>query len=153
VTAAETWANTGALFAFSVLPTIIFFSSLMTLLYYLGVMQLFVKAFAWVMVRTMGVSGAESLSAAGNIFVGQTEAPLLVKPFVRSMTNSELHAVMTGGFATVAGGVMAAYVGDADRLLPRHRGAPDRRLGDVGAGGAGDLQGDVPGDEESVPAG
>ncbi len=111
VTAAETWANTGALFAFSVLPTIIFFSSLMTLLYYLGIMQFFVKVFAWVMQRTMEVSGAESLSAAGNIFVGQTEAPLLVKPYVRTMTNSELHAVMTGGFATVAGGVMAAFVG------------------------------------------
>ena len=109
--AAGTWANTGAFFAFNVLPTIIFFSSLMTLLYYFGVMQLFVKAFAWVMIRTMGTSGSESLSAAGNIFVGQTEAPLLVKPFVKTMTNSELHAVMTGGFATVAGGVMAAYIG------------------------------------------
>ncbi len=105
------WANTGALFAFSVLPTIIFFSSLMTLLYYLGIMQLFVKAFAWVMYRTMRISGAESLSASGNIFLGQTEAPLLVKPFVRTMTKSELHSVMTGGFATVAGGVLAAYVG------------------------------------------
>lgn len=105
------WANTGALFAFSVLPTIIFFSSLMTLLYYLGIMQLFVKAFAWVMLRTMGISGAESLSASGNIFLGQTEAPLLVKPFVKTMTRSELHSVMTGGFATVAGGVLAAYVG------------------------------------------
>jgi CNT family concentrative nucleoside transporter len=109
--AAGTWANTGAFFAFNVLPTIIFFSSLMTLLYYFGVMQLFVKAFAWVMIRTMGTSGSESLSAAGNIFVGQTEAPLLVKPFVKTMTRSELHAVMTGGFATVAGGVMAAYIG------------------------------------------
>jgi CNT family concentrative nucleoside transporter len=108
---AGTWANTGAFFAFNVLPTIIFFSSLMTLLYYFGVMQLFVKGFAWVMYRTMGTSGAESLSAAGNIFVGQTEAPLLVKPFVKTMTNSELHSVMTGGFATVAGGVMAAYIG------------------------------------------
>jgi concentrative nucleoside transporter, CNT family len=113
-----TWANTGALFAFSVLPTIIFFSSLMTLLYYLGIMQLFVRAFAWLMVRTMGTSGSESLSAAGNIFVGQTEAPLLVKPFVRTMTNSELHAVMTGGFATVAGGVMAAYVGMLVAFFP-----------------------------------
>jgi concentrative nucleoside transporter, CNT family len=111
IAATETWANTGALFAFSVLPTIIFFSSLMTLLYYMGVMQIFVKAFAWIMQRTMGTSGAESLSAAGNIFVGQTEAPLLVKPFIRTMTKSELHAVMTGGFATVAGGVMAAFVG------------------------------------------
>jgi concentrative nucleoside transporter, CNT family len=118
IAAAETWANTGALFAFSVLPTIIFFSSLMTLLYYLGIMQLFVKAFAWVMVRTMGTSGSESLSAAGNIFVGQTEAPLLVKPFVKTMTNSELHAVMTGGFATVAGGVMAAYVGMLIAFFP-----------------------------------
>ncbi|HEV2150604.1 MAG TPA: NupC/NupG family nucleoside CNT transporter [Longimicrobiaceae bacterium] len=113
-----TWAATGALFAFSVLPTIIFFSSLMTLLYYLGIMQLFVKAFAWLMVRTMGTSGSESLSAAGNIFVGQTEAPLLVKPFVRTMTKSELHAVMTGGFATVAGGVMAAYVGMLVAFFP-----------------------------------
>lgn len=106
-----TWANTGAFFAFSVLPTIIFFSSLMTLLYYFGIMQVLVRAFAWVMIRTMGTSGAESLSAAGNIFLGQTEAPLLVKPFVKTMTKSELHSVMTGGFATVAGGVMAAYVG------------------------------------------
>jgi concentrative nucleoside transporter, CNT family len=112
------WANTGAFFAFSVLPTIIFFSSLMTLLYYLGIMQIFVRAFAWVMVRTMGTSGSESLSAAGNIFVGQTEAPLLVKPFVKTMTNSELHAVMTGGFATVAGGVMAAYVGMLVAFFP-----------------------------------
>ncbi len=105
------WANTGATFAFNVLPTIIFFSSLMTLLYYFGVMQLLVKGFAWVMLRTMAVSGAESLSAAGNIFMGQTEAPLLVKPFVKSMTRSELHSIMTGGFSTVAGGVLAAYVG------------------------------------------
>ena len=111
VETAAAWANTGAFFAFSVLPTIIFFSSLMTLLYYFGVMQWIVRGFAWVMIRTMGTSGGESLSAAGNIFVGQTEAPLLVKPFIKTMTNSELHAVMTGGFATVAGGVMAAYVG------------------------------------------
>ena len=104
-------AQTGAAFAFSVLPTIIFFSSLMTVLYHLGIMQMMVRGFAWVMQRTMGTSGAETLSAAGNIFVGQTEAPLLVKPFVKDMTDSELMAVMTGGFATVAGGVLAAYVG------------------------------------------
>ena len=104
-------ANTGAFFAFSVLPTIIFFSSLMTLLYYMGVMQAVVKGVAWVMMRTMKTSGAETLSAAGNIFVGQTEAPLLIKPFIERMTMSELNAVMTAGFATVAGGVMAAYVG------------------------------------------
>ena len=97
-------------FAFWVLPTIIFFSSLMSVLYHLGVMQQIVKVLARLMMLTMGTSGAESLSAAGNIFVGQTEAPLLVKPFVAKMTRSELMAVMTGGFATVAGGVMGAYV-------------------------------------------
>ncbi len=104
-------AQTGAFFAFNVLPTIIFFSSLMTVLYYMGIMQWVVKGVAWVMQRTMGTSGAETLSAAGNIFVGQTEAPLLIKPYVKDMTMSELMTVMTGGFATVAGGVLAAYVG------------------------------------------
>ena len=104
-------ARTGASFAFNVLPTIIFFSSLMTVLYHVGIMQWVVKGVAWVMQRTLGTSGAETLSAAGNIFVGQTEAPLLIKPFFEKMTMSELHAVMTGGFATVAGGVLAAYVG------------------------------------------
>jgi concentrative nucleoside transporter, CNT family len=104
-------ANTAASFAFNVLPTIIFFSSLMTVLYHLGLMQKVVKGVAWVMQRTMKTSGAETLSAAGNIFVGQTEAPLLIKPFIEGMTNSELMVVMTAGFATVAGGVMAAYVG------------------------------------------
>ena len=97
-------------FAFAVLPTIIFFSSLMTVLYHLGVMQRVVWAVAWVMQRAMGISGAESLSAAANIFVGQTEAPLVIKPYVESMTRSELMTVMTGGFATVAGGVLAVYV-------------------------------------------
>lgn len=97
-------------FAFTVLPTIVFFSSLMSVLYYLGFMQALVSVIAKLMVKTLGTSGAESLSAAGNIFVGQTEAPLLVRPFVEKMTRSELMAVMTGGFATVAGGVMGAYV-------------------------------------------
>ncbi len=97
-------------FAFWILPTIVFFSSLMSMLYHLGIMQIVVRGIAWAMVRTLGTSGAESLSAAGNIFVGQTEAPLLIKPFVQGMTRSELMAVMTGGFATVAGGVMGAYV-------------------------------------------
>ncbi len=105
------FAATGSYFAFTVLPTIIFFSSLMTVLYHIGLMQRVVKGAAWVMQRTMGTSGAETLSASGNIFVGQTEAPLMIKPFVDRMTMSELHCVMTGGFATVAGGVMAAYVG------------------------------------------
>lgn len=104
-------ARTGAAFAFNVLPTIIFFSALMTVLYHLGIMQFVVRIVAKVMQRTMGTSGAETLSAAGNIFVGQTEAPLLIKPFIATLTTSELMAVMTGGFATVAGGVLAAYVG------------------------------------------
>ncbi len=98
-------------FAFWILPTIVFFSSLMSILYHFGIMQRVVSGLAWVMQRTMRTSGAESLSAAANIFVGQTEAPLLIKPYVEKMTRSELMAVMTGGFATVAGGVMAAYVG------------------------------------------
>ncbi|MGB3670571.1 MAG: NupC/NupG family nucleoside CNT transporter [Phormidesmis sp.] len=97
-------------FAFKVLPTIIFFSAFISLLYHYGLLQRAVGAIAWVMRRTMKTSGSETLSAAGNIFVGQTEAPLLIKPYVASMTMSELHAVMTGGFATVAGGVLAAYV-------------------------------------------
>ncbi len=98
------------LFAFKVLPTIIFFSSFITVLYYLGVLQAIVRVFARFMVKVMGTSGAESLSASANIFVGQTEAPLLIRPYVGAMTRSELMAVMTGGFATIAGGVMAAYV-------------------------------------------
>jgi concentrative nucleoside transporter, CNT family len=97
--------------AFKVLPTIIFFSSLMSVLYYVGVMQLVVGAISKVMQKTLGTSGAETLSTAGNIFVGQTEAPLLVKPYLNRMTDSEIMAVMVGGFATIAGGVMAAYVG------------------------------------------
>jgi len=97
-------------FAFWILPTIVFFSALMSMLYHVGIMQGVVRGLAWLMMRTLGTSGAESLSAAGNIFVGQTEAPLLVKPFIATMTRSELMAVMTGGFATVAGGVMGAYV-------------------------------------------
>ena len=105
-------------FAFSVLPTIIFFSSLMAVLYHLGIMQLVVGGIARVMQWTLKTSGAESLSAAGNIFVGQTEAPLLVRPYVGKMTDSELNAVMVGGFATVAGGVMVAYVGMLQARFP-----------------------------------
>ncbi|MBI4428029.1 MAG: NupC/NupG family nucleoside CNT transporter [Ignavibacteriales bacterium] len=100
----------GFFFAFQVLPTIIFFSSLMSVLYYLGVMQKVVQGMAWVMARLMGTSGAESLSNTANIFVGQTEAPLMIRPFVGTMTNSELLTIMVGGMATIAGGVMAAYV-------------------------------------------
>ena len=97
-------------FAFRVLPTIIFFSSLMAILYYFGIMQRIVKAIAWVMERTLKTSGAETLSVSANIFVGQTEAPLMIRPFVKGLTQSEVMAIMVGGFATVAGGVMAIYV-------------------------------------------
>lgn len=97
-------------FAVKVLPTIVFFSALMSLLYHLGVMQAIVNVMSKVMVKALGTSGAETLSATANIFVGQTEAPLLIKPYVSKMTQSELMVVMTGGFATVAGGVLAAYV-------------------------------------------
>ena len=98
-------------FAFYVLPTVIFFSALMSVLYHLGIMQIIIKGIAWIMQRTMKTSGPETTSISANIFVGQTEAPLVIKPFISKMTNSELMAVMTGGFATVAGGVMAIYVG------------------------------------------
>ncbi|MFH1853186.1 MAG: nucleoside transporter C-terminal domain-containing protein [Candidatus Neomarinimicrobiota bacterium] len=97
-------------FAFNTLPTIIFFSALMALLYHLGVMQWVVKWIARAMQKTMGTSGSETLSVSANIFVGQTEAPFIVRPFIDGMTRSELMAVMTGGFATMAGGVMAIYV-------------------------------------------
>ena len=107
----ENVARTGAGFAFAVLPTIIFFSSFITILYHYGVLQRLVGLFARMMVRFMGTSGSESLSCSANIFVGQTEAPLLIRPYVATLTRSEIMAVMTGGFATVAGGVMAAYVG------------------------------------------
>lgn len=104
--------------AINVLPTIVFFSSLMTIFYYLGIMQKIVSAFAWVMRRTMKTSGPETLSVAANSFVGMTEAPLMIAPFVGAMTMSELMAVMTGGFATVAGGVLAAYVGMLKDVVP-----------------------------------
>ncbi|MGY6631303.1 MAG: NupC/NupG family nucleoside CNT transporter [Wenzhouxiangella sp.] len=100
----------GFVFAFQVLPTIIFFGALMACLYHLGVMQRLVAAMAWVMTRLMKVSGSESLATAANVFVGQTEAPLVVRPFIAGMTRSELFALMTGGMATIAGGVLAAYV-------------------------------------------
>jgi CNT family concentrative nucleoside transporter len=100
----------GFLFVFQALPTVIFFSSVTAGLYYLGILQRIVYGFAWVMAKTMRLSGAESLSAAGNIFLGQTEAPLLVRPFINKMTQSELNCLMTGGMATIAGSVLGAYV-------------------------------------------
>ena len=100
----------GFVFAFQVLPTIIFFSSLMSVLYHLGIMQKVVQAMAWVMAKALRVSGAESLSVAANVFIGQTEAPLVIRPYVSTMTQSELLTLMIGGMATIAGGVLAAYV-------------------------------------------
>ncbi len=102
--------NLGFLFAFQALPTVIFFSAVTAGLYYLGILQKVVFAFAWLMARTMRLSGSESLSASANIFMGQTEAPLLIRPFIVRMTQSELHCVMVGGMATLAGSVLAAYV-------------------------------------------
>lgn len=100
----------GFLFAFQALPTVIFFSAVSAGLYYLGILQKVVFGFAWVMARTMRLSGSESLAAAANIFMGQTEAPLLVRPFISRMTSSELHCLMVGGMATIAGSVLGAYV-------------------------------------------
>ncbi len=102
--------NLGFLFAFQALPNVIFISAITAGLYYLGLLQKIVYGFAWVMAKTMRLSGAESLSAAANIFMGQTEAPLLVRPFIPNMTKSELHCLMVGGMATIAGSVLGAYV-------------------------------------------
>ena len=112
--------KSGFIFAFVVLPTVILVSSLMSFLYHIGVMQVVIKAMAKVMVKCMGTSGGESLACAANVFVGQTEAPLVVSPLLPGMTRSELMALMTGGMATVAGGVLVAFVGlgiDAGHLL------------------------------------
>lgn len=98
-------------FAFSILPTIIFFSAFTSLLFYLGIIQFFVKIFGYALSRAMGLSGPESLSVAGNIFLGQTESPLLIKPYLEKMSRSEILLVMSGGMATLAGGVLAAYIG------------------------------------------
>lgn len=101
----------GYIFAFQVLPTIIFFSALTSVLFYLGIIQKVISVLAKVMTKLLRVSGAESLSVAGNIFLGQTEAPLMIKPYLENMTKSEILLVMIGGMATVAGGVLAAYIG------------------------------------------
>jgi concentrative nucleoside transporter, CNT family len=100
----------GFVFAFQVLPTIIFISAFFALLYYIGVMQLIIRFFAWLMKRTMGVSGVESLNVAASIFMGQTEAPLTIRPFLPECTRSELMTIMTAGMAHVSGGIMAAYI-------------------------------------------
>lgn len=101
----------GFIFAFQVLPTIIFFSALTSVLFYMGVIQKVVRALAWLLTKSLGISGAESLSIAGNIFLGQTEAPLLIKAYLEKMNKSEILLVMIGGMATVAGAVLAAYIG------------------------------------------
>ncbi|MFD2564183.1 NupC/NupG family nucleoside CNT transporter [Aquimarina rubra] len=101
----------GFIFLFQVLPTIIFFSALTSILFYFGIIQVVVKGMAWILTKLMGISGAESLSVAGNIFLGQTEAPLMIKAYLEKMTRSEILLVMVGGMATVAGGVLAAYIG------------------------------------------
>jgi len=111
VTSPDTVARSGAFFAFRILPNIIFISSLMTVLYHLGIMQRVVRSVAWVMQRTMKTSGAETLCAASNIFVGMMESPLVVKPYIERMTESELMAIMTAGLATISGSVLAAYAG------------------------------------------
>ncbi len=100
----------GVVFAIGILPSIIFFSALTSMLYYLGILQKIVWAFAWVMTRTMKLSGAESLCASANVFLGQTESPLLIKPYLPGLTRSEILAVMTGGMATVAGAVLIAFI-------------------------------------------
>jgi CNT family concentrative nucleoside transporter len=108
----------GVVFAFQILPTIIFIAALFAILYYFGVMQLVVRAFAVVMNRVMGASGAESLNVAASIFMGQTEAPLTIRPYLPRMTESELMTVMTAGMAHISGGIMAAYI--AFGIEPRH---------------------------------
>ncbi|WOO42541.1 NupC/NupG family nucleoside CNT transporter [Rubellicoccus peritrichatus] len=100
----------GAVIAFQVLPSIIFFSALSAMLYHIGLLQIIVYGIAWIMKRTMRLSGAESLASAANIFVGQTEAPLIVRPYISGMTRSEIMCLMTGGMATIAGGVLVAYI-------------------------------------------
>ena len=101
----------GYVFAFQILPTIIFFSALTSVLFYLGIIQKIVKGLAWLLTKSLGISGPESLSVAGNIFLGQTEAPLMIKAYLDKMNKSEILLVMIGGMATVAGGVLAAYIG------------------------------------------
>lgn len=103
--------NIGYIFAFQILPTIIFFSALTSVLFYLGIIQKVVRGLAWLLTKSLGISGAESLSVAGNIFLGQTEAPLMIKAYLEKMSKSEILLVMIGGMATVAGGVLAAYIG------------------------------------------
>jgi CNT family concentrative nucleoside transporter len=102
--------NSGSIFAFQVLPTIIFISAFFAVLYHIGVMQIIIRAMAWVMLKTMRISGAESMNVAASIFMGQTEAPLTIRPFLSKATRSELMVIMTSGMAHVSGGIMAMYI-------------------------------------------
>jgi CNT family concentrative nucleoside transporter len=114
----------GFFFAFQVLPTIIFFAALTAVLYYLGILQTVVRGMAYIMARLMGTSGAESLSNTANVFIGQTEAPILIRPYLATMTRSELFTIMVGGMATVAGGVMASYIQMLGTALAEAKGIP-----------------------------
>jgi CNT family concentrative nucleoside transporter len=111
-------ANQGAIFAFQVLPTIIFISAFFAVLYHIGVMQRVIRAMAWIMLKTMRISGAESMNVAASIFMGQTEAPLTIRPFLSKATRSELMTIMTSGMAHVSGGIMAMYI--AQGVEARH---------------------------------
>jgi len=108
--AANGHPNAGSIFAFQVLPTIIFISAFFAMLYHIGVMQIIIKALAWIMLKTMRISGAESMNVAASIFMGQTEAPLTIRPFLSGATRSELMTIMTSGMAHVSGGIMAMYI-------------------------------------------
>ncbi|MGH9599634.1 MAG: NupC/NupG family nucleoside CNT transporter, partial [Terracidiphilus sp.] len=108
----------GSIFAFQVLPTIIFISAFFAVLYHIGVMQILIRGLAWVMLKTMRISGAESMNVAASIFMGQTEAPLTIRPFLSKATRSELMTIMTSGMAHVSGGIMAMYI--AQGVAPRH---------------------------------
>jgi CNT family concentrative nucleoside transporter len=110
--------NSGAIFAFQVLPTIIFISAFFAVLYHIGLMQIIIRAMAWVMLKTMRISGAESMNVAASIFMGQTEAPLTIRPFLKGATKSELMTIMTSGMAHVSGGIMAMYI--AQGVEARH---------------------------------
>ena len=116
-------ANTATIFAFEVLPTIVFFGALLAVLYYFGIMQRVVYGIAWLVMKTLGTSGPETTFCAGSIFFGQSEAPFLIKPYLEKLTKSELFAIMCGGFATIAGSVMAAYVALLKDDIPNIAGA------------------------------
>ncbi len=119
--------NSGAIFAFQVLPTIIFISAFFAVMYHIGLMQIIIRGMAWVMLKTMRISGAESMNVAASIFMGQTEAPLTIRPFLSKATRSELMTIMTSGMAHVSGGIMAMYISQGVEATP----SPVRRDHDL----------------------